>query len=522
MHFLLSPLALIAILLTMAGSSFGANSKTIADINITASLLAGRNSPDASTRITDNRAWQQHREAMQKAWSKYRTLTLDPMLSWSSGENGPNLPPGGVVRYTFSGPDVLHVMRMFPRADSYVLCGLEPIGKAPRSKALEGKSAGSALAEIRTILEESIRYSFFRTSDMQKELPAATYAGTLPIMCLFLAADGHRIRNIDFLSLDSDGRLTSLGDNPGKANAVRIDVRCNDGKARSIRYFQTNIANGALRRSGFLTYLESLPPGPSYVKASSYLMHESYFSQIKDHLLSSSTSIIQDDSGIPLRFFDRSKWKITPYGKYETPTDLFKRYHQEDLRKAFRSGAQSLPFGTGYRWRKGQSNLVLATRGGRKSPARRAITAIGRILPGKAKRTSSPKPATPPQPAPLAEKKGKTAHSRTPLVATLELITSSSISKQQAVNLHNAFIINEYKVVAVHNGEDQYLGKRIRVARTCLFHGRRLPGQATGSTISLKLVPIANYPDLLRWHIEDDLPEKKAVIIHIASQNKTP
>ena len=74
MHLLLYPLALLIILLTKIDSSFGANSKTIADINMTASLLAGRNSPDASTRITDNRAWQQHREAMQKAWSKYRTF----------------------------------------------------------------------------------------------------------------------------------------------------------------------------------------------------------------------------------------------------------------------------------------------------------------------------------------------------------------------------------------------------------------------------------------------------------------
>jgi len=514
-------MALIAILLTIAGSSFGANSKTIADINITASLLAGRNSPDASTRITGSRAWQQHREAMQKAWSKYRTLTLDPMLSWSSGENGPNLPPGGVVRYAFSGPDVLHVMRMFPRADSYVLCGLEPIGKAPRSTALEGKSAGSAFSEIRTILEESIRYSFFRTSDMQKELPAATYAGTLPIMCLFLAADGHRIRNIDFLSLDRDGKLTSLGDNPGKANAVRIDVRCTDGKARSIRYFQTNIANGALRRSGFLTYLESLPPGPSYVKASSYLMHESYFSQIKDHLLSSSTSIIQDDSGIPLRFFDRSRWKITPYGTYETPTDQFKHYHQDDLQKTFRLGARPLPFGTGYRWRKGQSNLVIAT-SGRRTPTRRAISAISRILSGRKTHTKEAKRTISPSPNALKSKPKENTTDDVPLVATLELLTSSIISNQQAKNLNNAFIINEYRVLAVHSGDNQYLGKRIRIARTCLFHGRRLPDKAAGSTISLKLVPLSTYPGLLSWHIEDDLPKKKAVIIHIASQNKTP
>jgi len=521
MHFLLYPMALIAILLAAAGSAVAVDSRIIADINTTAGLLAGRDSPNASARITGSRAWQQHREAMQKALSKYKASTLDPMLSWSSGQNGPKLPRGGVVRYAFSGPDVLHVMRMFPKADSYVLCGLEPIGTAPRSTSLRGKSAESALTEIRKILEESIRYSFFRTSDMQKELPVATYAGTLPIMCLFLAADGHEIRNIEFVSLGRDGRLTGLGTSDKGANAVRIDVRCRDGRSRSIHYFQTNIANGALKRSGFLTYLESLPPGPSYVKASSYLMHESYFSQIKDHLLASSTSIIQDDSGIPLRFFERSLWRTTPYGKYETPTDLFKRYHQEDLAKTFRSRAQPLPFGTGYRWRKGQSNLLLATRG-RNSPARRAITAIGRILPGKVTGKPARQQPASPKPESLPRKPAKPGMSTMPLALTLKLLASSGLSNRQAETLYNAFIVNEYEVIAVHSGPNQYLGQRIRVARTGLFHGRRLAGKPPGSTISLAVVPLSTYPNLLRWHIEDDLPAKKAVIIYIASQNKNP
>ena len=508
-------------LLAATAIAGAADSRIIADINTTARLLAGQESPKASIRITRSHAWQEHRKAMQKAWSKYKTTTLNPMLSWSSGENGPNLPPGGVVRYTFSGPDVLHVMRMFPRADSYILCGLEPIGMLPRSTLLRGKSAGSALAEIRKILEESIRYSFFRTSDMQTELATATYGGTLPIMCLFLAADGHEITNIEFLSLGKDGKLANLGTAHKRASSVRIDVRCRDGKARRILYFQTNIANGALSRSGFLTYLKSLPPGPSYVKASSYLMHESYFSQIRDHLLASSSAIIQDDSGIPLRFLDRSLWKIAPYGNYETPTDLFKRYHQDDLAKVFRSKAKPLPFGTGYRWRKGQSNLLLATRG-RNSPVRRAITTIGRILPGKVAGNIKPKPLASSKPASLPKKPAKPAMTTAPLSLTLKLLASSKLSSKQTETLHNAFIVNEYEVLAVHSGQHRYHGQRLRVVRTCLFHGRSLPGKPSGSIISLEVVPLSTYPNLMRWHTEDDLPEKKAVKFYIASQNKDP
>lgn len=515
---------LTATLLVATTIACTADSRIIADINTTAMLLAGKESPKASTRITKSHAWQEHREAMQKAWAKYKASTLDPMLSWSSGKNGPDLPPGGVVRYAFSGPDVLHVMRMFPRADSYMLCGLEPIGTLPRSTSLRGKLAESALAEIRKILEESIRYSFFRTSDMQKELPAATYAGTLPIMCLFLAADGHKIKDVEFISLGKDGKLTGLGTSHKGAAAVRIDVHCRDGRTRHILYFQTNIANGALKRSGFLTYLESLPPGPSYVKASSYLMHEPYFSQIRDHLLASSNAIIQDDSGIPLRFFDRSLWNLTPYGNHETPTDLFKRYHQDDLVKIFRSKAKPLPFGTGYRWRKGQSNLLLAIRGS-KSPVRRAITTIGRILPGKGNRSTKPKPIAEKKPVNQPPKPSETprpAIAATPLSITLKLVTTSNLNNDQVTDLQNAFIVNEYEILAVHGQQQHSHGKRIRIVKTCLFHGRRLPQSPLGSIISLRVVPLSTYPNLMSWHIEDDLPKKKAVKLYIASQTEAP
>ena len=253
-------------------------------------------------------------------------------------------------------------------------------------------------------------------------------------------------------------------------------------------------------------------------------MHESYFSQIKDHLLASSSAIIQDDSGIPLRFFDRSLWNLTPYGNYETPTDLFKRYHQNDLAKIFRSKAKPLPFGTGYRWRKGQSNLLLATRGA-KSPVRRAITSIGRILPGKGNHSTRPKPIAgkkPVTPPPKPPKTPRPAIATTSLSLTLKLIATSNLNNDQATGHHNAFIVNEYEVLAVHDHQHHYHGKHIRVVRTCLFHGTRLPQSPEGSIISLRVVPLSTYPKLMSWHIEDDLPKKKAVKLYIASQNEDP
>ena len=299
MH-LRSLIAAAAVGLNAAGGAIASEGGIIADVNATANLLAG-NETSGERAIARSKTWKSHRAAMKRAWSSYEKATLDPMSEWSRQHIAPHLPRGGVVRYAFSGPDVLHVLRMFPDADSYILCGLEPVGSLPRSDILRGLGAGTALAEIRKILEESIRFSFFKTKDMRVELASASYGGTLPIMCLFLARSGFEITGIEFLELAGNGRVSPQRSGRAPASAVRIDAKSRRGGRKSIYYFRTNIADGSISKSGFLAFMESLAPGGSYVKSASYLMHNSYFSQIRNHLLASSTVLVQVGQGVESR-----------------------------------------------------------------------------------------------------------------------------------------------------------------------------------------------------------------------------
>ena len=74
----------------------------------------------------------------------------------------------------------------------------------------------------------------------------------------------------------------------------------------------------------------------SLLKAASYLMHAKNFSQVRDFLLTHSKVILQDDSGIPCRFFDKHKWDIRYCGQYVGPIERFKKYPQPDLVKRVR------------------------------------------------------------------------------------------------------------------------------------------------------------------------------------------
>lgn len=470
----------------------------IKDIDLTSRLLAGISVPEEKD-ITLTEHWKKHERLMVKAWSRYKKSNLRPMKFWSE-KNLSTSTPSEFIRYPFSGPDILHALYMFPRAKNFILCGLEPVGNFPKSDILRGENSTQALEEIRKILEESLRFSFFKTKDMRAELSKSFYNGTLPIMCLFLSGSGFTIRDIDFIELNKDGTISALQDTQSNSNAVRIRAVHENGREVLVDYFRTNISDSLLLRSGFLKYLESIPKGRSYVKAASYLMHKSYFSQIRNHLLSNSTAIIQDDSGIPMRHFNQSSWQMKYFGTYTKPIELFQDHYQPNLRDVYKQESQKLPFGTGYRWRKGQSNLIVAEQL-KKGKAPRATLVVRKVIPKKEKE----------KPAKISKRKS--------LDLSLRLIAKSVITKEYMTDKNNAFVLNEYVIVRDNKGNQDLSGQKIRVARTGLFKGKKMPEHSIGSIFSVKLDPLSNYPSLMEWPIKNDLSNSKGNIIYIPSQS---
>jgi len=90
-------------------------------------------------------------------------------------------------------------------------------------------------------------------------------------------------------------------------------------------------------------------------------MHKPYFSTIRGTILAKSRVVVEEDSGIPYRYFDQA-WDVRLFGTYSEPIQLFKDWNQDDLKTAYSgTGVLPLDFGIGYRHR-GQSNLLVAVR----------------------------------------------------------------------------------------------------------------------------------------------------------------
>jgi hypothetical protein len=80
---------------------------------------------------------------------------------------------------------------------------------------------------------------------------------------------------------------------------------------------------------------------------------------VRDFLIANSTAMVQDDSGVPLRYFDPKKWDLQPFGRYLGPIGVFPGRYQPAYAVLFRNG-RPIDFGIGYRWRPNESNLLLA------------------------------------------------------------------------------------------------------------------------------------------------------------------
>jgi len=330
----------------------------------TARFLAGMPLSQASplAPLTKQASWQRHAKRFDKAWAGLEKRQLAKIRAWS-GAHIPDRQP--VLYYMFSGPDFLYADAFFPDADTYVLSGLEPVGPVPNVEGLSQRALAGEVGRLQRSLNSVLSFSFFITKKMKHELRGGRLTGTLPILYVFLARAGKTVDEVSLVTLDADGNVKPHDEKArGAAQGAKIVFSGADGKKRTLYYFSTDISNGGFERSGFETFCGKLGHGDALLKSASYLMHSGYFSKVRDFVLGHSNAIVQDDSGIPLRYFDRDEWRLYPFGNYLGPISIFPGKYQRDLSRLYRKDrAGSLDFGIGYRWRPRQSNLLLAIKG---------------------------------------------------------------------------------------------------------------------------------------------------------------
>jgi hypothetical protein len=327
-------------------------------------LRPSRRSPLDS--LATQPAWQAFAADADKSWDKYHLTHTAPMTKWAATELDSVRQASPTVFYPFSGPDFLNVFTLFPTANTYVMVGLEPVGSIPNQDVLR---TPDLFKSIKASLWSVLNFSFFRTNDMAVDLKSAQLDGTVPLLMLFTARTGNQLTAVRPVQLSADGELQPVNSarriSPKNVPGAEIKFRAADGTDKTIYYFSADISDGNLTtHPALLSYVQTLGPLTTYVKSATYLMHKAYFSKIRNLILERSQYILQDDSGIAMKYFSKD-WQLTYYGTYKRPINLFAKHYQPALTAAYRDSTRRprpLPFGTGYNWRQTDSNLLLARR----------------------------------------------------------------------------------------------------------------------------------------------------------------
>lgn len=324
-------------------------------LNDAARFVAGlpvRNENSKLYALTQTGEWKSHARNMEQIWNSFQQ-TAPKAIAFSQEELQDINNRCHTLFYPFGGPDFLFSNTFFPDMDTYFLIGLERAGGPTQVK----HPSGDTYRLYQNAVSDILNLSFFRTKDMKVELSNDTIDGVVPIITLLMVRADRELVSIKNARLTDDGQFSTENEDgtPITRSTGLMEIkyfRTGTDKLQTLYYLSTDLSNGGLPKNEKLkACIARFDPKTTatFIKSASYLMHEKYFSAIRDAILGCSSAVMQDDSGIPLPHYDPAQWDVTLYGTFYKPIALFSEYPQPELRDAYQVGdPKPLNFRIGY------------------------------------------------------------------------------------------------------------------------------------------------------------------------------
>jgi hypothetical protein len=333
-------------------------------LNNAARFVAGLPVKNDSSKLYDlmeTEAWKTHARNMDQIWNAFQQ-TAPKLMAFRQNELADINARCHTLFYPFGGPDYLFPNTFFPEMDTYFLIGLERPGRPINVD----KPSTATYRLYQNAVSDILNLSFFRTDDMKQELFNDTIDGVVPIISVLMVRSGREIVSIRNVKITDEGNIADTNEDgsPIVRGTGMVEFkyfRSGTRKLQTLYYLSTDLSNGGFpHKKPLLAYLDKFDATTTatFIKSASYLMHVTYFSAIRQAVLDHSSAVLQDDSGIPLPFYNPEEWDVTLYGTFLKPISMFAKYVQPELRAAYeQADPKPLNFRIGYAR---QSNLQIA------------------------------------------------------------------------------------------------------------------------------------------------------------------
>lgn len=318
-----------------------------------------------------------HRQYLDIEWQRKDSVLLKKLRKWAQNEipDAHNLDRN--VFYPFSGPDFLHVQTLYPNSKLLVFFGLEDEGDPTIDiRNVPKERLAPNLKNLQAGLNDALKISFFVTRDMQQQFRATDLKGALPNLLVFLARTGYEVIDVDRIKITPNATIDTVAPTEqikqtikdNIVTGVEIKFRQNENAPlQRLQYFSFDAQDIEIKKHehDLLKYFSSLKPASCYLKSASYLLHYLTYSVVRNKIFEICDIIVQDDTGIGFRYFDKNMWDIKLYGAYTGPINIYRSQFERDLDAAYKKDITIKPvdFDMGYKSRTANStNLLVARR----------------------------------------------------------------------------------------------------------------------------------------------------------------
>lgn len=319
--------------------------------------------------ITAKDFYKKYALEIEKAWRISDSTMLQPIKTWLAANHISDSSDSLLCFYPLSGPDFLFGNAFWPQAQSYIMLGLEPKGTLADFTRLKDDELKKYFSGVKESLKYLNTRGYFVTQHMSSDFTKTYLNGMLHMILFMMARTNHFIKDIYFIQLNKNGDLIKCPQAPKKSdtliNALAIDFL--DDKryiTRTAYYFQLNAKDDNMsKHPEFEKFVMKFKNRVAYMKSASCVLHNKPFATMRKLVLGCK-QIIQDDTGVPFRYFDTTHFSITLYGTYTSTIKDLGWCLQKDLVIALKKSPynKDLPFRISYNGNYGEGMLLHAVR----------------------------------------------------------------------------------------------------------------------------------------------------------------
>lgn len=296
-------------------------------------------------------------------YANFDKSKINPIKSWVLEKTlVPEAKKCNTLFYPLAGADFAYANAFFNDVENYILVGLEKPGFLPDYNSFNNSSIESYRSHIFNSLGVSMRSGFFVTKKMKVHFNQKIVNGTIHSLLFYLARSGNKIRKINHFKIQDDATLKlSNGKEVMQSPGVEIEFLTPENKVKHLYYYSFDLSDNNPKIDNLFKWVSSFGEHHAMLKAASYLNFNSFFSKTRSYILNSSNMLVQDDSGIPYKYFVDGKWNVNLYGVYKRVLPIFRSYIQRDMINAYNDSTKlvtnNLPFGIGYNTAFGETNI---------------------------------------------------------------------------------------------------------------------------------------------------------------------